>query len=791
MFKIIFTLLFFLNLISQNTLEGFLKNKDGERINNARVIVLGTKLHALTDREGYFRFTKLKKTEYTIVLEHIAYEKKSTLLQTNTNNDIFLDDRSYISSEVSVSALRLNENAPLSFTNVSKKEIEANNFGQDLPYILANTPSFVESSDAGAGLGYTSFKIRGTDISRINITIDGIPLNEGESHGVWWVDLPDLASSLESVQIQRGVGSSTYGTGSFGAAVNIKTNDISNEFKSSANVGFGSYNTNKQSIRINSGMLNDNFNLDLRYSKIKSDGYIDRASSDLNSFYSMLSFIDEKNLIRFNYIHGKEKTYQAWNGVPKEKLGTDRTFNSYNYENETDNYTQDHYRLHFHRMFSNKLSANLSFHLTHGEGYYEQYKAGKSLSSYGLDSLQFNSQWYKNLDIIQQRWLDNDFWGFVSSMDYQLESGKTSLGISVNRYFGDHFGDIIRYQKRNAQNNLFINEESSYRWYESYGDKREFSAFAKLDLTIESVIHTYLDFQYRKVNYEISGIDNDLRDISQVHDYSFFNPKLGLSYDLFEGAQTYASFSVANREPARSDLTDANAVVKLKAERLFDYELGLRYQSEQTSVMLNAYYMDYKDQLVLSGAINDVGSPIKVNVPESFRAGIELSVKSQLNSLFSIEYHGAFSQNKIRNLKEYVDDWDNEGQQKTFFYKNTDISLSPNTIQSFQIDYKPAENLLFSLNSKSVSEQFIDNSSSQDRKLDAYNVINLQAHYRYEMNHFIKYVEFKIKVNNMFYEKYESNAWVYSYFESNERKSLFGFFPQAPRNFLIDLSIHL
>ena len=787
MFKIIITIIFFITLYSQNQLKALIENENQERVHNAKIILIGTELQALTNQDGYFSFQGLSNEEYKVVIEHIAYEKKTIDLKVNKDHKVVLKDRSYVSPEVSVSALRASEDAPISFTNVSKEEIEKNNFGQDLPYVLSNTPSFVASSDAGAGVGYTSFKIRGTDISRINITIDGIPLNEGESHGVWWVDLPDLASSLESIQVQRGVGSSSYGTGAFGAAVNITTNNVKNQFTGSANLGVGSYNTNKQSVQLNSGMIAEHFNIDLRYSKINSDGYIDRATSDLNSFFGTISYIDEKNLIRFNIIHGKEKTYQAWNGVPKEKLETDRTFNEYNYENETDNYTQDHYRLHLNRMVTNNLSANLSFHWTAGEGYYEQYKAGKNPNSYGIDSLRINNQVYNSIDIIQQRWLDNDFWGIVSSIDLNFSGGNASIGLSANRYFGDHFGDIIEYRT----NQFELELKNPFRWYDGYGDKREFSVFTKLNYDLNPELHAYIDLQYRSIDYKITGIDNDLRDIGQKHTYSFFNPKFGLTYELTSYSQLYGSFSVANREPARSDLTDANKVSELKAERLFDYEFGIRYQSEFTSFMINAFYMNYKDQLVLSGAINDVGSAIKINASESFRAGIELSLKSRLNKLFSIEYNGSFSQNKINNLTEFVDDWDNWGQQKQFNYQDTDISLSPNAVQSLQFNYKPIENLSFSFQTKTVSEQFLDNTESQDRKLNAYQVSNLFAYYRFEINKFVKFVQLKLKVNNIFYEKYESNAWIYSYFENNERKALTGYFPQAPRNFLIDFSVHL
>ncbi len=486
----------------------------------------------------------------------------------------------------------------MSYSTVSREAISVNNLAQDIPYVLGYTPSLVVSSDAGTGVGYTNINIRGTDVKRINVTIDGVPVNDAESHGVWWVDLPDLASSADNIQIQRGVGTSTNGAGAFGATINFQTSNLNREPYAEVNSSYGSFNTSKNTINFGTGLINKKFAFDARLSKIWSDGYIDRAFSDLKSFYISGTLYGETSILKLMIFSGVEHTYQAWNGVPKDSLKTHRTYNLYNYKNETDNYWQDNYQLHYSKEISSDLSANFALHYTHGKGYYENYLQNSNYSSFNLPDAIFNSDTITSSDFITQRWLKNDFYGFTYSLTYRKNKINFVIGGGWNRYAGNHFGDIIWAR-------IVTFNEDTFRWYQGTGDKKDLNTFLKINYSLSKKLNLYADLQLRNINYSIGGVDENLKDITQNHRYNFFNPKSGLVYN-FDGKQKiYASFGISQREPDRSNFTDADPGKTPVPEKLFDYEAGYEFRSSGLLVKANLYYMNYIDQLILTGKINE------------------------------------------------------------------------------------------------------------------------------------------------------------------------------------------
>jgi iron complex outermembrane receptor protein len=788
-FFYLFLLICFSKISAQYKIAGKIFDQNKNPLPGA-VITLNNKHYTSSDALGYFSFKNLKKGEYLLKIQYIGFTQVTKKI--NLKNDVFLNIQMTPNNQneldqVIVSSVRTNNKSPFVYTNIQRKEIQQNNIGQDIPFILKTTPSIVINSDAGNGVGYTSMTIRGTDITRINVTINGVPLNDPESHGVWWVDIPDLASSINSIQIQRGVGTSTNGAGAFGASINLKTNSISKNPYTILSNSYGSFNTYKNTINIGSGTLGKHFVFNARLSREHSDGYIDRAWANLKSFYLSGTYFDKNTIIKAIVFSGFEETYQAWNGVPKDSLKTHRTYNLYTYDNQIDHYIQTHYQIHIVRKINNNFKFNLASFFIKGGGYYEQYKKNQNYSDYGLKNVIINNDTITKTNLIRRKWLDNDFFGLNYNLFYTSSNLNITLGGSWNKYIGYHFGRIIWMQY--AQNTPI-----RYQWYKNLGLKYDFDTYLKTNYSINSNLNLYSDIQYRIVNYTISGSDDDLSLLNQTHPYKFFNPKLGLNLKINNNSRIYTSFAIANREPKRSDFIDAPANKIPKSEKLMDYELGYNISSHKFSFQANLYYMDYKNQLILTGKINDVGAPIVTNAPKSFRRGIELAAGAELTSFLSWNANLTLSQNKILNFTEYVDNWNywddpkNQPMQYSHYLGTTDISFSPNIIASNILTLKISKYLNINLISKYVGRQFIDNTSSIERSLDPYFVSDAQISTSFSTK-FIKNIQLKLRINNIFNKMYETNAWVYSYYYNGQRLEENGYFPQAGTNFLLNLFI--
>lgn len=795
LFLLTLSILFSIAISAQVSLKGKVTNANGEPLVGASILVKETFIGMPTGNRGEFEIHGLAAGQYTIQISYIGYEKLTkqvSIKQGENDANFVLKTASVLADEIIVAGTRAGSKVPVAYTDVSSEEIKIRNMGQDIPYLLSLTPSLVSTSDAGTGVGYTNFRIRGTDANRINITINGIPLNDAESHGVWWVNMPDFASSLENVQVQRGVGTSTNGAGAFGASINMQTNALQPEASAEWNSATGSFNTWKNTVSASSGLLNDKFTVDARLSKITSDGYIDRGSSELKSYFLSGAYYGPNALLKVNIFSGQERTYQAWNGVPSELLSTNRTYNSageytdangktHYYDDEVDNYQQDHYQLIYSQKLNEHLNLNAALHYTYGRGYYEQFKEDEDLEDYLMLPTIVNGETLSTSDLIRRKWLDNDFYGMTFSLNHTGTRMDFTFGGAWNRYDGRHFGKVLW-----AQN--FGPNQQNHEWYRSNGEKTDYNLYGKANFRFSDKLNGYLDMQYRHINYEIEGEDDDLRNLTQSHQFDFFNPKIGLFYSPSEAHDMYLSYARANREPNRSNYTDANpAGPQPKAETLNDFEAGYTFKAANFTAGASIYYMHYKDQLVLTGAINDVGGPVMTNAAKSYREGIELMAGWKINARLQWNASATFSRNKIKNFTEYVDDWDTWGQ-RAFYLGKTDIAFSPKLLANSTVSWKPTTQLALNFISQFVDDQFIDNTANEDRKLDAYFVNNLKVDYTVKSNLF-EALSFSLMVNNLFDAEYESNAWVYSYFYGGERYKLDGYYPQAGINVMAGMNI--
>jgi len=697
--------------------------------------------------------------------------------------------------EVSVNALRANDKTPMAFTNISKSEIKKSNLGQDLTYLISLTPSVVTTSDAGAGIGYTGLRIRGTDPSRINVTINGIPVNDSESQGVWWVNMPDFASSLDNIQIQRGVGTSTNGAAAFGASINLKTLALNKKAYTITNNSVGSFNTLKNNIEFGSGMLNNKFTFDGRLSRISSDGYIDRATSDLKSLYLQGAYFGKKSVLKAIVFSGQERTYQAWNGVPKRYLDTNRTFNSYTYENEVDNYNQTNYQLHYNEQLNSKTNIHLATHYTHGEGYFESEKLNQNLADYGLNNILIGSDTISSTDLVRRKWLNNDFGGITYSINHKNDLVNLVVGGANNVYSGQHYGNVIWAQY--MSNGLY-----NHQYYKNIATKYDNNVFIKTNFQASEKTSLFLDLQSRNIEYEFNGSDIDGNIGVQEVKLDFFNPKFGLSHKMNEEQLLYGSFAVANKEPNRSDYIESSPNSRPLHETLYDTEIGFKYSTKDFKFNVNAYIMNYDNQLIKTGEINDVGYFTSENVKKSFRRGIEIEGSILLSKKLAWAANMTLSENKIDTFIQYIDSWDTGGQQETI-YTETDLAFSPSIIWASQLTYNFQDNLSLDFITKYVGEQFIDNSSSEDRKLDDYLVNNLRLSYSFNSKIF-NYARLSLQINNLFDEEYVSSAWIYRFVSNGYDPSeddhyvtkgsdggynMAGYFPEATRNYLIGLTL--
>jgi iron complex outermembrane receptor protein len=689
------------------------------------------------------------------------------------------EDSFYTLTPVEVRAVRAGEKAPFTKTNLTKKEIEKLNLGQDIPFILNQTPSVVVSSDAGNGIGYTGIRIRGSDATRINVTLNGIPYNDAESQGVFFVDLPDFTSSAGSIQIQRGVGTSSNGAGAFGATINFSTNEVNKEAYAELNNSFGSFNSWKNTLKAGTGLMKDQFTADLRLSRISSDGYVDRAFSNLRSLHFSTAWLGKQSALRFNTFLGKEKTYQAWYGVPEADLKAGNRRVNYAgtskpgepYDNETDNYTQNHYQLFFNHAFGKRIDFSTALFYTMGKGYYEQYKADERYSKYGLTGP------VPRTDFIRQLWLDNDFYGKIFSLQYKDAKNSATLGGGYTRYDGRHFGKIVWAKDGFSGNPV---------WYDNDALKTDFNLYLKEQTRFAGNWYYFADLQWRQVKYNISGFRNN-PGLNVNSRFNFFNPKTGITFYDNEW-KGFFSYSLGQHEPNREDF-EANAQQQPRPERLHDFELGIEQKKNRQSWSANLYFMKYKDQLVLTGKINDVGAYTRTNIPHSYRAGIEWQASSQINDWFQASGHLALSRNKVKNFTEYIDDYDMGGQKENF-YPEADIAYSPSVVGGATLTFIPVKNFELSLIGKYVSKQYLDNTQNEARKLNPFYVQDVRMIYQFGYRT-LKEVKLMLQVNNVFNKMYEPNGYTFSYIYGGELITENYYFPMAGTNFMMGVNVRL
>lgn len=796
------------SVFGQYSISGVVKDTLNNPVFGALVKIENTYQGTFTDPDGGYELTNLPDGEYVVSAEILGKEKVFKTVSVsgaNATADFSLKASALALDAVSIEATRVKDNAPIAHVNISKEEYEKINLGQDIASLIKLSPSIVTTSDAGAGVGYTGFRIRGSDATRINVTVNGIPINDAESHGTFWVNMPDFASSTQNIQIQRGVGSSTNGAAAFGASVNLQTDLVSDSAYAELSSSYGSFNTNKNTVRLGTGLINKHWAVDGRLSSISSDGYLDRASADLSSYFLQGGYYSDKTVVKAITFSGREKTYQAWYGTPQAKLEGDedgvltsiannwfgpadsanlvssgRTYNYYTYDNEVDNYGQDHYQLHFTHEFNSKFSANASLHYTYGRGYYEQFRNGDDFSDYNLDTLFTGSDTITSGDFIRRRWLDNHFYGGVYSLKYQAKKARFILGGGYNEYVGDHFGEIIWAE-------FASNSSIRDRYYDNVGKKQDFNTYLKSEFSITKKMGGFADLQVRSINYSNTGIDADQRTLNVDTAFIFFNPKFGVNYQFNDKVLAYGSFSIANREPVRNDFIDNPKSDQPSHETLFDYEAGVEGRFKKFMGQVNVYYMDYTNQLVLTGALNDVGSAIRENVENSYRAGVELVGSVKFAKSLEWTANATFSQNKIQEFTEVLTDWDTWAPVENV-YENTDISFSPSLIAGSLISYKPAKGLEFGLQTKYIGKQFLDNTGSDDRSLAAYTVSDFIASYRTSFLK-LKDVQFNLLVNNIFNEMYSSNGYTWGGVLGGERVNENWLYPQAGTNVLTGVTV--
>lgn len=691
--------------------------------------------------------------------------------------------------EVLIRAIRVDADSPVTHSNISEEELEKRNLGQDLPFMLNYLPSVVSTSDAGAGVGYTSFRVRGSDASRVNVTLNGIPFNDAESHGSFWVNLPDFTSSVQNLQLQRGVGTSTNGTGAFGASLNLLTDAVSEDAYGEISNSLGSFNTRRHNVKFSTGLLNNRVEIAGRLSAIASDGYVDRATSNLKSYFLQASYVDDHTLLKAISFGGHEVTYQSWNGIEDEEtLRENRTFNSAGmytdedgnirfYDQEVDDYKQDHYQLHWNQRYNNNWSSNIGLNYTYGRGFFEQYREDEEFSTYGFTPIEIGGEIIEETDLIRRRWLDNDYYVLNANAVYKKNGLEVTSGAFFSTYKGDHFGEVIWAR-------FASNSEIRDRYYFSDATKDEFTIFTKATFRINEEWQFFADMQGRFINYETGGITSDIVPIDVNEKYEFFNPKAGITFQIDQKNQLFAYFGRAHREPTRNDFEEGI----FTAEKLNDYELGYRYFSKGLKLNSNIYYMDYEDQLVLSGELNDVGAPLRTTSGSSYRLGLELDVEILLTPQWKLRPTLALSSNKNRDFITSID-----GELRNL--GTTNISFSPEIVASNMLIYMPASNFQISLLSKYVGEQYMGNIDSEASILESFFINDLNLYYELRDIPVFKSIVFTGLVNNIFDVKYISNGYFYTFEDDFSEPGIVttiegaGYYPQAGINFLAGISL--
>jgi iron complex outermembrane receptor protein len=796
---------------SQQRIHGVIEDRTGAVIQAAQVSVLNTNVLVSSDAKGKFEFTQIPTTDstYTILVEKPGFLPQSMTISSNSNEEVkvLLFSNMKTLEDIHVNTTRLSDFSTSQILIRKINPLERKNFGQDIPVLLESTPSLVTTSDAGAGVGYTGLRIRGVDATRINVTINGIPVNDPESHAVYWVNMPDLASSIENIQIQRGVGSSTNGAAAFGASVNIKTQDISEKPFGSIDQSLGSFGTFKTTVKAGTGIINKHFSLETRMSSIQSKGYLDRASSDLKSFFLSGAYIGQKSVLKAIVFSGKEITYQAWYGTPESRVTGDtmamnayadrnglsseerdnllnagRTYNFYTYKNEVDNYQQDNYQLHFTHTFNDKLILNIAGHYTYGRGYYEQYRKGENLTDYGLNAVIIGSDTVQQTDLIRRLWLDNDFLGAVYGVTYKPTAHLDFvLGGAANTYFGRHFGELVWAQYAS-------NSEIYQRYYSNDSRKSELSSYAKA-VYKQDRFDVYTDLQFRHVDYSFIGkelVNGMPVDVTQAVQFNFFNPKVGGSFKINPNQTLFLNAGISHREPVRADFIESTAQNRPTFETLQDVEFGHQMNTSRMSLTTNVYFMNYQNQLLLTGEINDVGAYIHSNVAKSYRMGVEVYGSYRFDKKLKMTGGITLSQNKIPQFNEYVDvylDTLPYYTQQVITHTNTDMSFSPNVTGNIGFEWIPIDNFTIAWMSKLVGRQFLDNTGNVNRSIAPYNFSNLQVNYSI-FDKFCKEIQFGVMVNNVLNQYYSNNGYTFSYAYGEQTTTENFYYPQAGRNFM-------
>lgn len=764
-----------LNAMAQFTIEGIVRDaKTKEVLVGATIQVQNQNSYGVTDEQGRFEIKEVPIGQQDLLVKFLGYKEfhQVLIITKNIQVEFGLEESAQLTDEVVVYATRANDKTPTTFTNVTSQALQKQNFGQDLPLLLNWTPSLVTTSDAGTGIGYTGLRIRGSDATRINVTINGIPYNDSESQSTYWVDIPDVASSTQSVQIQRGVGTSTNGGSAFGGSVNLQTNSLKVDPYAEMNAAGGSFNTQRYTLKAGTGLIDNHWTFDGKISKIKSDGYVDRASSDLSSYYLSGGYYGKNTIIKAITFGGHQTTYQSWNGNDAATMKTNRTFNSAGalydanwnvtgyYDNEVDDYRQDHYQFHLTQKISDYWNANLSLHYTYGRGFYEQYKQNNAFVELGLNDIVWNDTTLTTGDFIVRKWLDNKFYGTTFSFNYDKEKTSVTIGGALNQYgHAKHFGEIIWGQ---YASNWQIRE----RYYDGNSQKNDFNVFAKWNYGISSALNAFVDLQYRKVDYKTTGIGSDLTPYDVSDNFNFFNPKAGLSYSISQKDVLYSSYAIANREPNRTDYLDGD--IKPKSENLGNLEAGWRRNSKQYGFEANYYLMNYTNQLVLTGKLDNVGNPIRANVGKSYRTGVELSGTIKLSK--RLTWNGNMTGSVNKN-KDFVID-ENKLEEK----QNTAIILSPNWIGGSQLTWEVWPNIKATLLTKYVGKQYLDNTETESLILEDYLINDLRLNYTITPKG-VKEIELSLLLNNLLNVKYSSNGATYG-------DGVPYYYPQAGRNFL-------
>lgn len=782
-----------LSSIAQDVLTGDVKDSTGAPLPYALVTIDGSYSSVLTDMDGNFTIHPTS-IPFCVNVHLLGYENFHQCYESSQKYlSIRMNPSSFMRDEVVVSSTRVDDKSGTAFSNVDKTQIEAQNFGQDLPYILSTQTSVVTTSDAGNGMGYTGLRIRGSDANRINVTINGIPVNDAESQGTFWVDIPDIASSTDNIQIQRGVGTSTNGAGAFGGSINLQTETVHSDPYSELLLSGGSFNSWRATAKAGTGIINNHWSFDVRMSQLGSDGFIDRGASDLRSWYLSGGYYGDKLTVKAITFSGRERTYQCWYGVPQDSIAIgnytynpagmyiDTAGNEAFYKDQVDNYGQDYYQLHFTYQSTPKWIFNWSLFATKGKGYYEEYRQYDDLANYGVN----DSAGPVN-DIVRRRWLDNWYYGATFAARFNNGKGtQLTVGGASATYDGKHYGELI------WATGVPAGYVYGDKYYRDSAQKMDNNMYVKVNHAIGKKLNMFADIQVRMINYSFTGLDSSGSQLPQEVSYLFVNPKAGMFYAITEKQTVYASVGMGNKEPNRDDFTNSSAESRPKHEQLTDVEAGWKFATTAAAVEVNFYHMMYKNQLVLTGKVNDVGAYTRENVASSFRRGVEITFGYHITKQFNFSGNVTLSQNKIEQFDEYIDDYDNGGQLLNI-YNNTDIAFSPSVISAGILSWKHAKGFGASLTGKYIGVQYLDNTQQSSRQIDPYFTLNFGASWspiKYSLpaanekrkQSMMSELTFGIQVNNLLNTMYSANGYTYGYVWGGMNRYNY-YYPQAGIN---------